>query len=575
MAVESTTKKRRLVEGTCVPTAATTSIQDSDLNPRKKTTPGNITSFVQYCRANFRGALQEYFQKCRPNFKLCFETAKEGKENIYVSTCKVDHALGVGRARSKKHATQLAAKDVIIKMGLVSDEESQRLCAQQDDFEVGTKEAVPIYENEQYNRENFRGALQEWFQKIGKDVTLLFETNPLVPKRFVSTCTVEGTSGRGEAGSKKKAIQLAAFDLICKLGLLTQEEIERQRERQKKPKEIRSFATQLSPNILSTKVIPPIIESEQYRKNNFRGVLQEYCQKVGGADALLNFDTIAKSHKSFVSTCVINGVEGIGEASNKKEAIQHCALDLIVKLGLLSQEEVEKQKEWKRESIKKGKGWKSAGLLYILPNTSAELLVDQFVVKKESKHEFRYLLAVPLSKLLARGDESCKLFKCHTKLCRIRMWMEENVPKDIATDFPDAKLCGGFPCRFFTKLSDQELLARLKSISSTHSAICGVESPQNSSRTHQRRCYRSIDMSFTGWGKRESQDKSEEETARRETLEESGIDIDEVCWKLKLRKFFYGQPLFIYIDMDIDESVQSEYQGTIINNVESSRVQIS
>jgi len=575
MAAEPTAKKRRLVEGTCVPIAATTSIPDSAINPIKKTTPGNITSFVQYCRANFRGALQEYFQKCRPNFKLCFETAKEEKENIYVSTCKVDDALGVGRARSKKHATQLAAKDVIIKMGLVSDEESQRLCAQLDEMEVGPREAVPIYENEQYNRENYRGALQEWFQKIGKEVTLLFETNLQPSKSFISTCSVDGTFGTGEAGSKKKAIQLAAFDLICKLGLLPKEEIERQRERQKKPKEIRSFATQLLPDILATKVIPPIIESEQYRKNNFRGVLQEYCQKVGGADTLLNFDTIAKSQKSFVSTCIINGLEGVGEGSNKKEAIQHCALDLIVQLGLLSHEEVEKQAKWKRESIKKGKGWKSAGLLYILPNARAELIVDQFVVKKEKTHEFQYLLAVPLSKLLARGDESCKLFKCHPKLCGIRMWMEENVPKDIATDSPDAKLCGGFPCRFFTKLSDQELLARLKSISSTHSAICGVESPENSSRTHQRRCYRSVDMSFTGWGKRESQDKSEEETARRETLEESGIDIDEVCWNIKLRKFFYGQPLFIYIDMDIDESVQSEYQSTIINNVESCRVQIS
>lgn len=574
MTSEQTTKKRRLVGGTCVPTAAIISIQDSAIKPRKKTTPENITSFAQYSRDNFRGALQEYFQKCRPNFKLCFETAKEEKENIYVSTCNVDEAIGVGRARVKKHATQLAAIDVIVKMGLVSDEESERLRVQQNDLEMGTKEVAPITDNEQYNRDNFRGALQEWFQKLGQEVTLLFETNPRLPKSFVSTCSVDGIVGTGEAGSKKKAIQLAAFDLICKLGLLTKEEIERQRERQKKPKEIRSFATQLSPNILATKVIPPIVKSEQYRKNNFRGVLQEYCQKVGGADALLNFDTIAKSQKLFVSTCVINGVEGVGEASNKKEAIQLAALDLIVKLGLLSHEEVQKQREWKRESMKKGKGWKSAGLLYILPNAKAAQLVERFIVKKENNHEFRYLLAVPLFSLLARGDESCKLFKCNPEFCGIRRWMEKNVPKDITTDFPDAKLCGGFACRFFTKLSDQELLARLYSIRSTHSAICGVESPQNSSRTHQRRLYRNIDMSFTGWGKRENQDKSELETARRETLEESGIDIDEVCWSVKLRKFFYGQPLFIFIDMDIEESVPGDSQADL-SNVDSCRIQLS
>jgi dsRNA-specific ribonuclease len=345
MTTELTYNKRRLVGGICITTRSITPIEDLTFKPRKKTTPSTITQSAQYCRANFRGALQEHFKKYRPNFKLCFETAKEEKDNIFVSTCKVDEAIGVGRARAKKKATQLAALDVLVKMGLVSDGESGGLHGQSDSevLELGTKDVAPIFENEQYKRDNFRGALQEYIQKLGREVNILFETTQPLPKKFVSKCSFSGILGSGEAGNKKKAIQLAAFDLICKLGLLSEEEIERQSERMKKPKEIRSFSIEIPMNIIASKAIPPIIQSEQYRKNNFRGVLQEYCQKLGGADVILNFATISKTQKSFTSMCVINGIKGVGKASNKKDAIQLAALDLIVKLGLLSHEEVEKQ----------------------------------------------------------------------------------------------------------------------------------------------------------------------------------------------------------------------------------------
>jgi len=221
-----------------MPPGALIPIQDSTTKPTKvlspKTIPTDITQSKPFCRANFRGALQQYYQKFRPSVKLCFESTMDDTENVFVSTSKVDEVVGVGRARTKKQSIQLAALDIIVKSGLASHEESKQQCDLNNFY--GSKVIVPITENGQYKRDNFRGALLEYLHKLGKVDNPVFETTSPPPHRFVSTCTVDGTSGTGEAGSKKKAIQLAAFDLICNLGLLPSEEIERQRERQKNTK---------------------------------------------------------------------------------------------------------------------------------------------------------------------------------------------------------------------------------------------------------------------------------------------------------------------------------------------------
>jgi len=556
MTAEQTTKKRRPIGGIGLPPGAIIRIQDSTptkaLSP--KTIPTDITHFEQFCRANFRGALQEYYQKFRPSVELRFETTKDEMENVFVSTSKVDEVVGVGRARTKKQAIQLASLDVIVRSCLASYEESKQQCDRNNFY--GSKVIVPIFDNDQYKRDNFRGALLEYLQKQGNVVTPVFEMTSPPPRRFVSTCTFDGTIGIGEAGSKKKAIQLAAFDLICNLGLLPNEEIERQRERQKIQTEVRVFGSQLSQKALTPRVAPPIVMNEQYHKNNFRGVLQEYFQKLGVEDEF-TFHTIVKSHKWFISTCAFHGIEGTGEANCKEDAIQLAALDLIVKLGLLSGE-VERQLESKRDILRRGKGWKSGGLLYILPTAKAKLQVEKFATIGPKKTAFKCLLAVPISNLLSSGHESCKLFKCSTELCGIRKWMQENIPEEVLTDFADSELSGGLICSFFTKLSDKKLIAMLSSIRATHCALCGVETSQQ--RTLPKRLYSNLDLAFTGWGKREEQDKEALETARRETLEESGIDIEKVSWTIKLRRIFYGEPLYIFIDI---EKVFPDWQNPI------------
>jgi len=313
-----------------VQTVSSTPVKYHLMKQRKKAYLNDITQFDQYCRANFRGALQEYFQKFRPNEVLRFRSMKLGSESDFISNCKADKITGAGRARTKKQAIQLAALDVIFKMGLVPAEGSTRRCASKA-LEVVPNTISPMSENDQYKRDNFRGALLEYFQKLGREVSIVFKTTPQFPGRFISTCRLDGYVGTGTAGSKKRSIQLAAFDLICKLKLLSIEEIERQRERQKNQHEVRSLVTKKPFNKQASQTIESILRSEQCNNTDYLRVLELYFQKLG-REVTIKIDTIAKTNKSFLSTCSIDGVKGTGMAKGKKEAIQLAAIDLIVKL---------------------------------------------------------------------------------------------------------------------------------------------------------------------------------------------------------------------------------------------------
>jgi len=349
----------------------------------------------------------------------------------------------------------------------------------------------------------------------------------------------------GRAGSKKRAIQLAAFDLICKLQLLPSDEIKRQRELQRKQKDIRKFGTNISKNILHTQRTPLIVRSEQWRGSDLLKVLELHFQNLG-RKVVLSFNTIAETKSNFFSTCVIDGVKGTGRGCTQKQATQHAALDLIVKLKVPIQENVKRMHQCKRESRKRKRVWRSAGLLYILPSTKAKEIAKNFAVKEQTKTGYRCLLPVPLSNLLAGGHERCRPFKCVPDLCGIRTWMIENISENIMAEFQHNKISAGFPGLFFTRLSEKKLLARLNKVRETHSAICGLETHRNMSRSRGSRI---VNMSFTGWGKREERDKDAMDTARRETLEECGIDIDNVSWNVKLQRISFGEPLYIFIDM--------------------------
>jgi len=528
-------------DGICVQPAAIT---------RKKIFTDNQPG--QYCKAGHCGVLQQYFQKIRPSAQLHFENRRE--ERGFMSTCRVDEVLDVGRAQTKKHAIQLPALDVVSKMGLAPPagrKSARRFPRNHPD--LGTNAIAPICRNDQYRRNNFRGALLEHFQKLGKEVNIAFETAPELQGRFISKCSYNGIVCKGRAGSKKRAIQLAAFDLLCKLKLLPSDEIERQRERQRKQKDICKFGTQ-SQNMLQSQRTPLIVPSEQLGANDLLKVLELHFKKIG-KKVVLSFKTIMKTNKSFFSTCVIDGVKGSGRGCTEKQAIQHAALDLIVKLKVPLQENVKRMHQCKRESRKRSRVWRSAGLLYILHTTKAKELAKNFGVKQQTKTGYRCLLPVPLSNLLDGGHERCRPFKCVPDLCQIRTWMIDNIPKKIMAEFRTNKISAGFPGLFFTRLSEKKLLARLSKVRETHSAICGLETHRNSSRSRGSRI---VNMSFTGWGKREERDKDAMDTARRETLEECGIDIDKVSWDVKLQRISFGEPLYIFIDMNRATSLAAQ-----------------
>merc|ERR1719350_2607726 len=97
-----------------------------------------------------------------------------------------------------------------------------------------SKELKKIAEMVAYQKANFRGALQEYFQKSPHNAKITFETKPKDPQGsphqrvFISKCTIDingaVTEGIGHAPSKKPSVQFAALDVMFKLNLLTKEE---------------------------------------------------------------------------------------------------------------------------------------------------------------------------------------------------------------------------------------------------------------------------------------------------------------------------------------------------------------
>jgi len=233
---EPPVKKQKTHKGT----GNATAVRDgSDPTLKRK---DNIVHSEQYKMKNYRGALQEYFQKKggqMPSFTAVEKSEPRALKKIFEATCKAGDLEGTGEAGTKKAAYQLSALDAIQKMGLIPAGEfkptklgDQKLQVQAPPVGTKKKEKLKMVENKQYLTGNFRGALQEHFARSHPGVRVVFDTKVKEgssAKRFIATCKTVGSTDEkftdmeaiGNAPSKKIAIRQSALQFILKMNLIT------------------------------------------------------------------------------------------------------------------------------------------------------------------------------------------------------------------------------------------------------------------------------------------------------------------------------------------------------------------
>jgi len=157
---------------------------------------------------------------------------------------------------------------------------------------------------------------------------------------YTSRCIVNGIHGEGYGASRKEAVQLAALDIILKMELATEKEIEEAKHADVDDKDDGSGKEDAP----SLKDLPPLIDNRSYLNGNYRGALQEYFQKAK-IRAQLTFhtrDEMSGDAKVFITTCKASTgkfEDGVGHASTKKAAVHFSSLDFMLKIGLLTMEE--------------------------------------------------------------------------------------------------------------------------------------------------------------------------------------------------------------------------------------------
>jgi len=308
---------------------------------------------------NFRGTLQEYFQK--DHIAIPIFTTKEktegysGSNKLFISQCQAGTVvLGTGEGWTKKKAIQNAARDALQKMNLISP---------QQHFEK--KETAPVTQNKQYINGNFRGALQEYMVKEDPSLGLEYKTEMDQSKMcFIATCSAVGgvaeqfvkIEGIGEGRSKKSAVHNSALDFMFKSKILTTTQ-------HRKFHQEWNEATLKDPNLNSGTKKRDDADHQNTkedaqpssRKNhplNFRGILQDYFQK--DHTTIPTFVTTEKSEKNigsnklFISQCQAGSVVlGTGEGYSKKKAIQSAAKDALLKMKLITPQQHYKEREIK------------------------------------------------------------------------------------------------------------------------------------------------------------------------------------------------------------------------------------
>jgi len=242
----------------------------------------------------------------------------------------------------------------------------------------------PIMKTKSYLKGNCRGALADYFGTRGLFHVKLEVNTDNEEGQFNSTIVAVGSSievGQGHAFTKKLSVQYAALDLIHKMKL-TEE----------------SFSTMFMRGkvLKGSKWYKPIYKTMDYLKGDFVEVLEKFYRAHGGGLKLKYSSaeqSISKTEKEveeteeiprssyllpdsqkkqIETTCSVIGegvtgcFEGIGYGLTEKESKENAALDMILKLGLVTEEQHNKQeakhKIWlENEAAKKKLGIPSEG----------------------------------------------------------------------------------------------------------------------------------------------------------------------------------------------------------------------
>jgi len=373
-------KKLRTHEGLGLPTLA-----GQDIDPtlkRKNQLSKNLTPEMramtenfQFKNENYRGALQELAQK-QGGMMLNFETElKSGNPHdpVFICTCKFGNFCAKGEAGVKKWARQVAALAVLKKMGLVpKDYESSKMRVtkgslpqkpQKPEIVVARKTKEDLLAERKVEEEGniYKGTvvfymLEKGYGFISADDVITVNGLTGKEKVYVAADDIEYYSKKvGLNVSSRVAFKVYTDSMGIGAYWVKNEDdtpiflnTESPRDIQLKALKVTAPETILRPRKKSE--MKPIIENKQYITGNFRGALQEYLVKMYPG-VTLRFETELLQSVSqsvvYLATCTVtaeqnerlNKLVGTGHAAVKKSAIHFSALDIMLKLKILTEAE--------------------------------------------------------------------------------------------------------------------------------------------------------------------------------------------------------------------------------------------
>jgi len=196
-----------------------------------------------------------------------------------------------------------------------------------------SKLEVPCHEMIQFQHKDFQGILKMYIEhrENVSNAEILFQTTEDDGRKidgsnlFLTVCEVSGESGKGLGVSKKKSKAMACLDVIQKLGLVPEEY---------------TVNTLAVPAPRNPKRVKPVVEMGNYLHGDFKSALLQHLKKKDPEDELL----IQTSDQIFVTTCKTTkgGYQGRGEALTKKKSVHLACLDLMLNMGLVTKEQIEK-----------------------------------------------------------------------------------------------------------------------------------------------------------------------------------------------------------------------------------------